>query len=214
MTNTYWLLYIKLIVCITPIYGRAVSRRVSETMDVKTVCLGMLTDGPASGYDMKKCFESSFGHFFPAGYGSIYPALATLARNGLVEFEEVPQEGKPDRKVYSITEKGRAALLEDLSDLKPSHKIRSEFLATLWFAHLMTDAQVDELIDNKLAEIEAFIKQVDEFSGCGCEPTPSGARFVAGFGRHMATEFRKYLEDNRHMLTDADDEDVKVSAIA
>ena len=59
----------------------------------------MLTDGPASGYDMKKCFESSFGHFFPAGYGSIYPALATLARNGLVEFEEVPQEGKPDRKV-------------------------------------------------------------------------------------------------------------------
>ena len=55
-------------------------------MDVKTVCLGMLTDGPASGYDMKKCFESSFGHFFPAGYGSIYPALATLARNGMVEW--------------------------------------------------------------------------------------------------------------------------------
>ncbi len=40
-------------------------------MDVKTVCLGMLTDGAASGYDLKKQFESSFGHFFAAGYGSI-----------------------------------------------------------------------------------------------------------------------------------------------
>ena len=98
-------------------------------MDVKTVCLGMLTDGDASGYDMKKCFESSFGHFFPAGYGSIYPALATLARNGLVEFELVPQDGKPDRKVYQITGKGREALSDGLSNPHPTHKIRSEFLA-------------------------------------------------------------------------------------
>jgi PadR family transcriptional regulator AphA len=79
-------------------------------MDVKTVCLGMLTDGPASGYDMKKCFESTFSHFFPAGYGSIYPALATLAQDGLVAFEEIPQEGKPDRKIYTITSTGRANL--------------------------------------------------------------------------------------------------------
>jgi hypothetical protein len=45
-------------------------------MDVKTVCLGMLTDGEASGYDLKKFFESSFGHFFPAGYGSIHIRFA------------------------------------------------------------------------------------------------------------------------------------------
>ena len=51
------------------------SRRV-RSMDVKTVCLGMLTDGPASGYDLKKQFESTFSHFFAAGYGSIYPALS------------------------------------------------------------------------------------------------------------------------------------------
>jgi DNA-binding PadR family transcriptional regulator len=183
-------------------------------MDVKTVCLGMLTDGPASGYDMKKCFESSFGHFFPAGYGSIYPALATLARNGLVEFEEILQEGKPDRKVYSITDKGRQALVEGLSDLKPTHKVRSEFLATLWFAHLMTDQQVDELIDNKLDEIDAFIRQIDEFPECDCESVSKGALFVAGFGRHMASEFRKYLESNREMLTDADSDDVHVAASA
>ena len=171
-------------------------------MDVKTVCLGMLTDGPASGYDMKKQFESSFGHFFPAGYGSIYPALATLARNGLVEFEEVPQEGRPDRKVYSITEAGREALMEGLASPDPSHKIRSEFLATLWFAHLMTDEQINDLIDRKLVDIECFIKLIDEFPECGCDSVPRGAQFVAGFGRHMAMQFREYVEKNREMLVD------------
>jgi len=166
----------------------------------------MLTDGPACGYDMKKCFESSFGHFFPAGYGSIYPALATLARNRMVEFEQVPQEGKPDRKVYSITVKGREELLKGLLKPKPSHKIRSEFLATIWFAHLMSYEQIDELVATKIEEIDDFLKLFDEFPSCDCDSVPPGARFVAGFGRHMATEFRDYIQKNRAMLTGRDGE--------
>ena len=83
-------------------------------MDVKTVCLGMLTEGAASGYDLKKQFESTFGHFFSAGYGSIYPALSSLAADGLVDCEEIRQEGKPDRKVYRITDAGRDQLLSAL----------------------------------------------------------------------------------------------------
>jgi len=170
-------------------------------MDVKTVCLGMLTDGPASGYDMKKCFESSFGHFFPAGYGSIYPALATLARNGMVEFEEIPQEGKPDRKVYSITEQGREELMKSLSKPEPTHKVRSEFLAMLWFAHLMSEEQINNIVDHKIEEIDDFLKLFEEFPGCECDSVPEGAQFVAGFGHYMATAFRTYIEDHRAMLT-------------
>jgi len=182
-------------------------------MDVKTVCLGMLTDGPASGYDMKKCFESSFGHFFPAGYGSIYPALATLARNGLVEFEEVPQEGKPDRKVYSITDKGREELMRGLSNPEPSHKIRSEFLATLWFAHLMSGEQIDAIIDGRLEEIEKFLDVIDQFPDCSCDNVPKGAKFVAGFGKHMASEFRNYIETHRDMLSEKDEQPDVMAAV-
>ena len=182
-------------------------------MDVKTVCLGMLTDGPASGYDMKKCFESSFGHFFPAGYGSIYPALATLARNGLVEFEEVPQEGKPDRKVYSITDEGREELMRGLSNPEPSHKVRSEFLATLWFAHLMSDEQIDMIVDGKLEEIDTFLAMIGQFPDCDCDSVPKGARFVAGFGKHMASEFKKYVEQNRNLLSEEDAQQEILAAI-
>ena len=181
-------------------------------MDIKTVCLGMLTDGEASGYDMKKCFESSFGHFFPAGYGSIYPALSTLARNGLVEYELVAQDGKPDRKVYSITKKGREALIEGLANPNPSHKIRSEFLATLWFAHLMSDEQVNTVIDNKLEELNEFLQLIEQFVAGECHGSGRGSQFVAGFGKHMASAFKQYVEENRDLLAAPELADVKAAA--
>ena len=59
-----------------------------------------------------------------------------------VSCREVPQDGKPDRKVYQITAAGRQQLLNELDNPAPSHKVRSEFLATMAFAHLMTPAQV------------------------------------------------------------------------
>ena len=86
-------------------------------MDVKTVCLGMLTDGDASGYDLKKQFESTFSHFFAAGYGSIYPALSALLADGLVDCREIAQDGRPDRKVYRITTAGRAHLRLALDEI-------------------------------------------------------------------------------------------------
>jgi DNA-binding PadR family transcriptional regulator len=180
-------------------------------MDIKTVCLGMLTHGDASGYDMKKNFESSFGHFFPAGYGSIYPALATLARNGLVDFELVSQDGKPDRKVYSITEKGREALMEGLANENPSHKLRSEFLATLWYAHLMTNEQINTVIENKLAEIDEFLVLIEAFQAENCPGLAPGAQFVAGYGKYAMSAFKQYIEDNRELLTQPGLSDIKTA---
>ncbi len=80
-------------------------------MDVKTVCLGLLTFGEASGYDLKKHFDAAFEHFFSTGYGSIYPALASLAEEGLADCTAVPQAGRPDRKVYRITAAGAVVVL-------------------------------------------------------------------------------------------------------
>ena len=169
-------------------------------MDVKTVCLGMLTDGEASGYDLKKEFESSFGHFFAAGYGSIYPALNALARDGLVECRHVPQEGKPDRKVYSITELGREHLLAALANPCPSHKVRSEFLATMCFSHLMSHEQIETVLTNRVKEMTEYLALFKEFETSRMEDRPPGARFVLGFGQTMMTTMRQYIEDNRDML--------------
>jgi DNA-binding PadR family transcriptional regulator len=169
-------------------------------MDVKTVCLGMLTDGEASGYDLKKAFESSFGHCFAAGYGSIYPALASLAECGCVSCEEIPQDGKPDRKVYRITDKGWKQLLAELDDPAPSHKVRSEFLATMAFAHLMTPQQVQTVLDSRIKDAEENLQYIDEFEHGRGNDWPAGVRFTLGFGRAMLHAMKTYVEENRHMF--------------
>ncbi len=165
-------------------------------MDVKTVCLGMLTDGEASGYDLKKHFESSFGHFFSAGYGSIYPALASLAEKELVSCRCVPQEGKPDRKVYRITDKGREKLQAALAKPDPSHRIRSEFLATVCFAHLMEPEQVRTVLDHRLNELKHYQTLFDEFEHSCMKSTPHGMRFTVGIGRAVMNAMKDYIEEH------------------
>lgn len=175
-------------------------------MDVKTVCLGMLTDGAASGYDLKKQFESSFGHFFAAGYGSIYPALSALAEQGLVNCTEIAQEGKPDRKVYAITAAGRQFLLTALEHRSPCHKVRSEFLAMLCFSHLMQPENVEAVIDNRLSEIERYKKIFKNIEDSSNLNWPPGMQFVLGFGKAVSAAMEQYINENRHLLEQSVDE--------
>jgi len=181
-------------------------------MDVKTVCLGMLTDGEASGYDLKKAFESSFGHFFVAGYGSIYPALASLAEHGYVGCREIPQDGKPDRKVYQITATGRQQLLKELDNPAPSHKVRSEFLATMAFSHLMTPQQISTVLDSRIEDADQNLRIIDDFENCCDKEWPKGVKFTLGFGRAMMHAMKKYVEENRHIVEEVEDKPNKVAA--
>lgn len=170
-------------------------------LDVKTLCLGLLSRGEASGYDLKKDFESLFRHFFPAGYGSIYPALAGLADEGLVSCTTVPQSGRPERKVYRVTPRGREAFVAAISQLTPQHKLRSEFLAVMYFADLMDEERLNAILDGQLAQLHATVEHIRAIEAeHGADAAP-GARFVAGFGAAMATAAAEYIEANRRLLT-------------
>src|SRR3546814_13530763 len=83
-------------------------------MDAKTLCLGVLSRGAASGYEIKKAFEEGpFSHFHQASFGSIYPALNALSADGLVAGRAQAQQKRPAKKIYSLTPKGRNARLEE-----------------------------------------------------------------------------------------------------
>jgi hypothetical protein len=62
-----------------------------------------------SGYDLGLTIRHSVGHFWNESYGQIYPNLKKLANEGFVSCK-TKQKGKPDRRIYSITEKGRERL--------------------------------------------------------------------------------------------------------
>ena len=85
-------------------------------MSLLYTLLGFLSYGPLTGYDLKKYMDDSTQFFWHAKLSQIYPTLKRLAEEELVEAVVVPQEGRPDKKVYFITEAGRAALLDWLAE--------------------------------------------------------------------------------------------------
>ncbi len=94
--------------------------------------LGVLSLGAMSGYDVKKLIERSIAHFWNESYGQIYPVLNRLAAEGLAERRREKQRGKPDRHVYSLTDKGRQELVRWLAVPARYEPFRSEFLLKLF----------------------------------------------------------------------------------
>ena len=167
-------------------------------MDVKTLCLGVLTEGDKTGYEIKRCFETAFSHFFVAGFGSIYPALAELSRRGLVTSRSVEQEGRPDKKIYSITPEGERVLGDELMGTPPRHKVRSEFLVLMYFAHLLPPERVAAMVDQMMAQWEPLVAELE---GCATDlDMAPGRRFAAGYGRAVLGAALAYVRAGKAAL--------------
>ena len=160
--------------------------------------LGMLSMSPMSGYDIKKLFEEAFSHFHSASYGSIYPSLSQLQREGLIELRVEPGERHPDRKVYSITEAGRRAFMEEIVQAEPTEQLRSEFMVLLFFAHLLPTERLTELLDQvcrRHREALIYLESLRE-----CDDNTAGIRFVIGLGTATLRAKLAFIESQRDSL--------------
>ena len=69
--------------------------------------LALLANGPAHGYELKQAMEQRFGSVLPPlNAGQIYTTLSRLERDGLVDDDAVAQNGRPNKRVYRLTEAG------------------------------------------------------------------------------------------------------------
>jgi len=167
-------------------------------MDVKTLCLGVLTLGEASGYEIKKQFEEGpFAYFHQASFGSIYPALGLLAEQGLVTCTELAQRRRPDKKVYAITPEGLDAFKKALSRMPAKDRIRSETMVFLFFAHLIEPQHLEAVYDQYLEFYRATVKRLGELDADGI---PNGRLFARGFGLAFYQAAVSYMEENRGLL--------------
>ncbi len=170
-------------------------------MDAKVLCLGLLELGDASGYEIKKAYEEgTFSQFYAASFGSIYPALNQLVRDGLASVTAKAQDKRPDKNVYSITEPGRAALIGALQAPPAPDRIRSDFCFVMAFAHLMPAPLLDRLIAKRIAW---YRERIAEIEGCNHAGEGAGGRFVSGLGLAIYCAAADYLEANRASLLQA-----------
>ncbi len=172
-------------------------------MNVRTLCLGILSTEEASGYEIKKDIEEGlFSHFIEASFGSIYPALTQLTAEGLLTVRAEEQTGKPDKKVYAITEAGRRALARAIAVLPAKDKYKSEFLFQMLLQQFISRDLMLAALDKQVADLKHDLARIAE---CQCAEQPhAGASFVAGYGNAVLTASVAYLEEKRaELLRDA-----------
>lgn len=181
-------------------------------MNVRTLCLAILGGGDATGYEIRKLVsDGHFSHFGDASFGSIYPALNKMENDGLVVSREEQQEGKPNRKVFSITDAGRQEFLVALS--KPAQKdiFKSEFLLLAMCAELMQPAHVTRAIDMQIDYLKSEIAIIDS---AVAEVDFAGADWVADYGRSCLAQGLNYIENNRARLEEIAGSGLSPSSIA
>ena len=165
-------------------------------MNVKTLCLGVLSLGDASGYAIKKVFEDAFSHFYVAGYGSIYPALAELVGEGLITCTDVEQEKRPVKKVYHLTPAGEASFRQALAETHPAHRIRSDFLVQMLFARMLGAERLAAVLAQREADIEAELAHISAYSQRQ-ECLDAGALFTKGFAEAVLGAGLDYIRSHR-----------------
>lgn len=124
--------------------------------------LGMLLDGPCSGYEIKSLMGRSTAYFWRESDSTIYPMLKLLAKEGKAQ-SEIIYVGKKKKEIFSITDLGREEFKTWFENPTGLETPRNEFLLKLFFAADQTEAI--RLFQERLEKIErihAEYKKIEE----------------------------------------------------
>ena len=160
-------------------------------MNVRTLCLGILYFGEATGYEIRKlAAEGCFSHFIEASYGSIYPALTKLTQERLITCREETTPGKPPRKVYALTEAGHRALMDALYEPPRMDVFKSEFLFQTMCAELIDTGHLERLLAERVGLLQAQLEHLENEEAAAQTP---GSRFAVGYGVALTQAALKHL---------------------
>ena len=147
--------------------GRAPGRNT-----LRFILLGLLGARPMTGYDIKRAFDRSLATYWNAGNSQIYTTLKLLAARGFVTSELIPQEGRPSRRVYRLTEEGRAELAAWLDEPVPARFTKDEFLTRLFFCGLTSDETALRHLEEHRSALQAQLAEMDRaLRDYGARPT-------------------------------------------
>lgn len=113
--------------------------------------LGVLLDGPCSGYEIKTLMGRSTAYFWRESDSTIYPMLKILAAEGKVLSEET-YVGKKKKEIFSITKTGQTELQSWIESPTTNETPRNEFLLKLFF--IQDDKEIIRLFAERLEKVE------------------------------------------------------------
>lgn len=177
-------------------------------MSLRQVLLVYLGSGAASGYDIVKGFQKTYGHLWNATWQQVYRDLNKLRVDGLVEQEVVASGSRPPRKVYRLNDAGRAELARFAAEPARPPRINDAFLVKIASAHLFdSEPLLAELRAHRqhyrqylesLEKYDAFFRALPE----AARDQVRGAHFALLRGMDITRTWLTWSEDvERWLLT-------------
>jgi PadR family transcriptional regulator, regulatory protein AphA len=115
-------------------------------MSLRAAILGFMRLEPTSGYTLRQRFEGSVGSFWSVTQSQIYRELHALERDGKVRVRREPGDGKPDRKVYALTNAGEEELEAWLRAPVEPMQLRHPLLLKFVFAAHVEPNRLDQVL--------------------------------------------------------------------
>ena len=165
--------------------------------------LALLAEGSTHGYELKQAFERLFRPVWPPiNVGQIYTTLGRLERDGLVGSREVEQSGRPDKRVYELTDDGRTALANWMSAPVEGARLRDEFFMKLVLATLSGTDPV-QLLDRQRDQYLQSLRDLDALA-LETEVESPAQLLIEGAMLHLQADL-KWLDRCEERLGDGRD---------
>jgi DNA-binding PadR family transcriptional regulator len=125
--------------------------------------LGVLSVQPMTGYAVREAIRDVLGHFWSESFGQIYPTLANLHREGILERSDGERSGS---SIYALSATGQERLMTLLRQPDKPLPPRNGFMLRLFFGHTLGPDACRALIQQAKAEAQ---QQLHAYQGIRAE---------------------------------------------
>lgn len=131
---------------------------------LKYAILGLINRNPLTGYDITKAFNEGLVEFWYAKHSQIYPELKKLTDEGLISYETVIQGEKLEKKLYTITEKGRKSLQKWLAKDDPLEPTPKDIFRLK--AYFCDEMDADTLLNQFQSALHKHSERLEYLENC------------------------------------------------
>jgi PadR family transcriptional regulator AphA len=166
--------------------------------------LGLLRTSPMSGYDLRKTAGRSVAYFWAPAKTQIYTTLPKLVDAGYATADKVAQELRPDKVVYTLTDRGLEALRTWIAQapLEAGHG-RNVILLKLYIADA-DDAEVLLVqVADRRAEARRLLDELEELEAAGSEDEQPFHGLTRRFGFLYADALLRWTDEAGRTLESA-----------
>ena len=173
----------------------------ASTRGIRHFILGLLTQQPMSGYDIKRFLKSLSWLIDVPSLGGLYPSLHALLKDGLVTVEVVAGQDRPSRKIYSITEAGEEALQTWLKRPSEPNASLKKFIMRLALAGQLSQVGLLAHLEQRRARVAAHKMALEQNSEAETGNADLGECLMLDYGLSLADAELAWLDSTLARLS-------------